>query len=309
MNMPLKDINSTVNILLMLLTLGAASLAIAHGDDEQEEHQEDHNSVAISAEIANKSAIKTAIAQAGVLQERIKLYGTLVVDPLRVSHIQARYPGLIRSVKPSIGMRVKAGDLLATVESNESLREYSLLSPIEGRVAERHANAGEFTADRVLFSILDEQVLELHLQAFPADAAKIKHGQAIAISADGQQAHTRIEYITPRHGEAPTLEVHAPVDNSSGQWVPNQAVEGWVSIADIPVALSLDNRALQTVKGQTGVFVQEANGYEFHPLQLGRSDGVFTEVLDGLAAGATYAVENAYVLKADLEKSGASHDH
>jgi hypothetical protein len=77
MNMPLKatrlalkDINSTVNILLMLLTLGAASLAIAHGDDEQEEHQEDHNSVAISAEIANKSAIKTAIAQAGVLQDR-----------------------------------------------------------------------------------------------------------------------------------------------------------------------------------------------------------------------------------------------
>ncbi len=319
MNFPINLAKTTVvKTLLLALSLSVAAPLLAHSDHEHghDEHEdENRNHVAISHDLAGKSGLTTAIAAEGVLQERIKLYGNIVADPLRLSHIQARYPGLIRSVKPTIGTRVKAGEQLATVESNESLREYPLLSPIDGTVVERHANAGEFTADRVLFSILDERVLELHLQAFPADAARVKNGQAIVISADGQKASTRIEYITPRHGETPTLEVHAPVDNSAGNWVPNQAVEGWVSIADTQVALRVENRALQEVKGQTGVFVQEGdpstgvNTYEFHALELGRSDGTYSEVVEGLEAGASYVVENAYVLKADLEKSGASHDH
>ncbi len=303
--------NLFIKTLLLALTLSVANPLLAHSDhdDEHEHEEENRNHVVISEKLADKSGIKTAIAGEGVLQERIKLYGNIVADPLRLSHIQARYPGLIRSVKPSIGMRVKAGEVLATVESNESLREYPLLSPIDGTVVERHANAGEFSADRVLFSILDERVLELHLQAFPTDAAKVKNDQAIVIQGNDQETHTKIEYITPRYGDTPTLEVHAPVDNSAGNWVPNQAVEGWVSIAETPVAVRIENRALQEVKSQPGVFVHEADNYEFHPLELGRSDGIYTEVINGLNAGDEYVVENTYVLKADLEKSGASHDH
>ena len=286
------------------------SVTAAHG---QQRYQWDFGSyegrLELPAALAQASGLATAIASEGVLHERIKLYGNIVADPLRLSHMQARYPGLIRSVKPSIGMRVKAGEVLATVESNESLREYPLLSPIDGTVVERHANAGEFTADRVLFSILDERVLELHLQAFPADAAKVKNGQSIVIRTDGQEATTKIEYITPRHGETPTLEVHAPVDNSEGSWVPNQAVEGWVSVADTAVALRVENRALQSFRDWQVVFIKVNDTYEIRPLELGRSDGIYTEVLSGLNAGDEYVVENAYVLKADLEKSGASHDH
>lgn len=265
--------------------------------------------VTMADEVAAASGLTKAIAGEGVLQERIKLYGTIVADPLRVSHIQARYPGLIRSVKPTIGTRVKAGEVLATVESNESLREYPLLAPIDGVVVERHSNPGEFTADRVLFTLLDERVLELHLQAFPTDASKIKTGQAITISANGQQAQTKTEYITPRHGETPTLEVHAPVDNSNNLWVPNQAVEGWVDIAQIPVPLMVDNRALQSFRDWQVVFIQIGDTYEIRPLELGRTDGQFTEVLGGLNVGDSYVVENSFLLKADLEKSGASHDH
>lgn len=301
--------NTYLTTLLLILSI-SVSQALAHSDHEHDEHEdENRNHVAITSEMAVKIELKTAIASEGVLQERIKLYGNIVADPLRLSHIQARYPGLIRSVKPSIGMRVKAGEVLATVESNESLREYPLLSPIDGTVVERHANAGEFTADRVLFSILDERVLELHLQAFPADAAKVKNGQSIVIRADGQEATTKIEYITPRHGDTPTLEVHAPVDNSEGNWVPNQAVEGWVSIAETPVAVRIENRALQSFRDWQVVFIKVNDTYEIRPLELGRSDGIYTEVLGGLNAGDEYVVENAYALKADLEKSGASHDH
>ncbi len=309
--------NSFIKTLLLVASLGLSANLFASGDhdhghdehDEHHEHEEERTSVTMTAKVAKASGLTTAIAGEGLLQERIKLYGNIVADPLRVSHIQARYPGLIRSVKPTIGTRVKAGEVLATVESNESLREYPLLSPIDGRIVERHANAGEFTADRVLFSVLDERILELHLQVFPADAGKIKAGQSVEVQADSQQAQTKIEYITPRHGETPTLEVHAPVDNSAGNWVPNQAVEGWITLAETPVDLRVDNRALQSFRDWQVVFIKVGDTYEIRPLELGRSDGHYTEVLGGLNAGDEYVVDNAYVLKADLEKSGASHDH
>lgn len=314
-----KIIDVYLKALLVIFIVGISSSLYAagdhhaeHGHEHEHEHEHDESAegrVELSAALAQASGLRTAIASDGVLHERIKLYGTIVADPLRLSHIQARYPGLIRSVKPSIGMRVNAGEVIATVESNESLREYPLLSPIDGTVVERHANPGEFTADRVLFSILDERVLELHLQAFPADAAAIKKGQAITLKTEGLEAQTRIEYITPHHGDTPTLEVHAPLDNSAGQWVPNQAVEGWVTIAETPVALRVDNRALQSFRDQQVVFIKVNDAYEIRPLALGRDDGSFTEVLSGLNAGDEYVVENAYLLKADLEKSGASHDH
>ncbi|MDP2380154.1 MAG: heavy metal resistance protein CzcB, partial [Pseudohongiella sp.] len=39
------------------------------------------------------------------------------------------------------------------------------------------------------------------------------------------------------------------------------------------------------------------------------TDGEFVEVLSGLSAGESYVVDNSYLIKADIEKSGAEHAH
>ena len=57
------------------------------------------------------------------------------------------------------------------------------------------------------------------------------------------------------------------------------------------------------------MFIQVDDTYEIRPLELGTSDGTLTEVLEGLQAGDRYVVDNSYLIKADIEKSGASHDH
>ena len=49
--------------------------------------------------------------------------------------------------------------------------------------------------------------------------------------------------------------------------------------------------------------------FEARPLTLGRSDGRFVEVLKGLRAGEAYAAKNSFLIKAELGKSEASHDH
>lgn len=263
----------------------------------------------LSAAVAKQSGITTAVAGAGNLQQNLKLYGHVLPDPVRVSHIQARYPGVIRAVKVTIGSQVKAGDVLASVESNESLRQYNLTAPISGTIIERHANPDEFTGEKTLFTLVDYSQLEVDLQAFPTHANKLKVGQPVALHAGELRANSKIEYLTP-HGEgAATLVAHAPLDNSDSRWTPNQAVEAQVSIAQIPVALMIDNRALQGFRDWQVVFIQVGDTYEIRPLELGQTDGQFTEVLGGLNSGDRYVVDNSYLLKADLEKSGASHDH
>jgi len=82
-----------------------------------------------------------------------------------------------------------------------------------------------------------------------------------------------------------------------------------VTIGEFEVDLMIDNRALQEFRDWQVVFIQIGDQYEIRPMELGRTDGKFTEVLGGLNVGDRYVVENSYLLKADLEKSGASHDH
>ena len=263
----------------------------------------------MSAAIAKESGMTTAIAGAGKLQKTVKLYGQALPDPVRVSHIQARYPGVIRAVKATIGSQVRAGDVLASVESNESLRQYNITAPISGTIIERHANPDEFTGDNVLFTLVDYSQLEVHLHAFAKDANKLKTGQTVLLEGEGRSAISKIESLTSHEDGAPTLIAHIPLPNSLGDWVPNQSLAGAVTLAEIPVALVIDNRALQGFRDWQVVFIQVGDTYEIRPIELGQSDGQFTEVLGGLNIGDRYVVENSYLLKADLEKSGASHDH
>jgi cobalt-zinc-cadmium efflux system membrane fusion protein len=86
-------------------------------------------------------------------------------------------------------------------------------------------------------------------------------------------------------------------------------VAGDIVVETLDVPLAVDNRALQSFRDWTLVFIQVGDVYEIRPLELGSSDGKQTAVLGGLQAGDRYVVENSYLIKADIEKSGASHDH
>jgi cobalt-zinc-cadmium efflux system membrane fusion protein len=44
-------------------------------------------------------------------------------------------------------------------------------------------------------------------------------------------------------------------------------------------------------------------------VELGKRDATQVQVLAGLNAGDQVVVEQSYLVKADVEKSGASHDH
>lgn len=259
--------------------------------------------------LAAELHVETAVAGPGTLHQSILLYGKTTPDPQGVSHVTARYPGLIRSISADLGERVSAGDTLAVIEANTSLQSYTITAPIDGLVIQRHANPGEFAGEQPLLTIADYGNVWVDLDVFPGDARTIQPGQVVAIRMGDLTAQSSILYLNPGAGDSPNVVARVPLANPDGRWTPGLLVEGDVLVNEEPVPLLVENRALQDFRDWKVVFIKIGSTYEIRPLELGRSDGRYTEVLGGLEAGAEYVVVNSYLLKADLEKSGASHDH
>jgi cobalt-zinc-cadmium efflux system membrane fusion protein len=99
------------------------------------------------------------------------------------------------------------------------------------------------------------------------------------------------------------------LDNADRRWTPGLFLEGAVRIGETKVPLAVKRSGLQAFRDFTVVFEQVGETYEVRMLELGRQDDTFVEVLAGLKPGVKYVAGNSYLIKADIEKSGASHDH
>lgn len=265
--------------------------------------------VQIESSLAAAVGVRAEIAGAGVIRQTVHLYGKISPDPQQVSHITARYPGLIKSVKPALGDAVIAGEVIATVEANDSLQTYEIKAPISGIVVDSHANPGEFAGAEPLLTVANYRDVWADLNIFPGDAQRVRPGQQVEITMGELTAISRIRYLNPGEGDSPHVIARVPLSNPELIWTPGLLVDADVTVASFDLPLIIDNRALQSFRDWQVVFIQVGDTYEIRPLELGRSDNRYSEVLSGLNVGDLYVVENSYLLKADAEKSGASHDH
>jgi membrane fusion protein, heavy metal efflux system len=266
----------------------------------------------IAADMAAAAEIKTAVAGPGVLRETLALYGTIQPNAERMRSVVARFPGPIRTVAKQIGDTVKAGDTLATIESNESLQVYTVTAPIAGVIAQRHANPGEAAGNEPLFVIADFSSVWADLTLFARDRARLQVGQRVTIAVAEGEPHSEgtVAFVVPA-GTAgnQSLIARVQLNNKQSQWTPGLFVTGAVTVSETQAPLVVLNSALQTFRDFTVVFAKVGDTYEVRMLELGASDGELTEVLGGLEPGTVYVTDNSYLIKADIEKSGASHDH
>ncbi len=265
----------------------------------------------IPAGIASAAGIETALAGPGTIEEKLTLFGAIAADRTRVREVRARFPGVIRSVGKAAGDSVGAGDALAVIESNESLQRYTVTAPIAGVITARTADPGEQAAGDALFEVADLSRVWAEIDVFPSDRARVRAGQSVQIAGAGDvRAMGTIDYVAPI-GDRETQSVSARVvlDNATGLWTPGQFVEAEVTVAAAQVDLAVPLAALQRFRDFEVVFARVGDAYEVRMLDLGRRDTERVEVLGGLAPGTEYVVANSYLVKADVEKAGASHDH
>ncbi|TAM26592.1 MAG: HlyD family efflux transporter periplasmic adaptor subunit [Nevskiaceae bacterium] len=265
----------------------------------------------IAAKIAEEAGIKTELAGPGVLTETLTLYGQIAANPERQREVSARFPGLIRTVAAKLGDAVKAGETLATIESNDSLQTYSLKAPLAGVVTQRDANPGEESGDRVLFTVTDTSAVIAELSVFPKDRARVQPGAAVTLRlADGDATVIgKVARVDVKASSNQSVQARVVIEQHDGSFLPGSFVTGEVAVAERQVPLAVKTTGLQAFRDFTVVYAQVGEIYEVRMLELGTPQGDMVEVLGGLEPGTRYVSENSYLIKADIEKSGASHDH
>jgi membrane fusion protein, heavy metal efflux system len=266
----------------------------------------------ITADAAKAGGIEIETVGPATIGETRELYGTVQLATTARSEIRGQFPGRIVSVTKQVGDTVKRGQLLARIESSESLQVYPVYSTVSGVVAERNGNPGDVTFDRALYVITDPAQTTVVFNIFPKDLGAIQPGTAVQIETmDGTAiAAARLgQYLPDGNAEAGTALVRAAVPNRGGRLRPGMALRGRLTINAVQVPMAVRTEALQRFRDFTVVFANYGEDYEVRMLELGRKSPEWTEVLSGIKPGTPYATKGAFLIRADVEKSGASHDH
>lgn len=267
----------------------------------------------ISAKAAEAAGIKVEKTGSATLKNSIELTGVISMNDERNAKVGGRFPGFVKSVDKAVGEVVRAGDVLATIDRNLTLQDYTVVSPIDGVVVTRSATIGSATTtESVLFEVADLSTVWAELHAFGVDRERVKVGQKVIVESPDKNTRTEgiVSYVTPvAETASQAVVIRVVLDNKESKWFPGSFVRGFVTVGETTVPLAVKNSGLQGFRDFTVVFAKIEDTYEVRMLELGKSDGEWTEVLGGIERDQDYVVENSFLIKADIEKSGASHDH
>ncbi|MGY8899461.1 MAG: efflux RND transporter periplasmic adaptor subunit [Paraglaciecola sp.] len=310
-NKNLNQINISIIVFIISSTLGLLfSTAINASEDKHgDEPAHEIELVLMADSLAQKMGVKTKSVQPGSLEVSARLYGSIVTDPASLSHVRARFDGIVTKVNANLGKKVEKGETLAVVESNQSLKTYSVTAPFSGVVIARHANEGELSNGQVLFSVANYNEVWAELKVFPKQLPSISEQQPVVLGVQGAAEESTIEHLLPSPNEMPYILAYAKIGNTSGLWPVGAAIKGDVIINRSDVSMMIPKTSIQAFEGNSVVFVKNGNEYRPEPVTLGRQDSKNVEVLSGLRIGDVIVSENSYLFKADLEKSEAGHEH
>lgn len=323
----------TQNLAKFFLLIGLAMLfprgAIAGGGHdhghghEEEEHEHGHGGhgdeheeegvVRLSEEALTNAKIDVREAGSATLAEQLRVNGRISPVSSNVAHIASRFSGVIREVKKDIGEPVEAGDVLAIVESNQNLQKFEVRALKAGVVTDRHATIGEsIKEDDALFIVMDLSQLWADFMIFQRDVSKVKLGQEISVYIAGRAEpfKSKLSFISPIVDDTTqSRTARTVISNPDNTLAPGAFVTGQIAIANYQVPVAVTYEGLQTIEGKDVVFVKDEEGFEKREVSVGRSDGTHSEILSGIKVGEKYAATNSFILKAELGKSEAEHEH
>ena len=152
----------------------------------------------------------------------------------------------------------------------------------------------------------------MDLSVYRRDLPRVKLGDTVLIDIGdgGKPIEAKLSYISPiGSSDTQSALARAVVSNDdlrlrAGLFVSAQLI---LTAKEVPVVVK--SEALQTVENRNVVFVRNGNKFEVRDVELGSRDPEQVEVVFGLLEGDKYAAKNSFVVKAELAKGSASHEH
>jgi cobalt-zinc-cadmium efflux system membrane fusion protein len=283
-----------------------------HAGHAHEEHGEEGH-VELSPAARKNANLKIEEAEGAKIKTLLPLYGKIASNEETLAHVQPRFPGVVKDVRKRLGDKVEKGDLLAVVESNDSLRSYEIKSEVSGTVIQKDITLGEFVKNEdTIYTIADLTTVWVDLAVFREDFRKLKVGQPVEIhpGAGEEAIQNTVAYISPFGTEGTqTMLARCVVPNPNGDMRPGLFVTAEIATGEVDAPVAVKLAAIQTLKERTVVFVEEGDAFEAREVELGVRDNERVEVLSGLLPGDKYVSDNSFILKAELGKEEAEHEH
>ncbi|MCP4582225.1 MAG: efflux RND transporter periplasmic adaptor subunit [candidate division Zixibacteria bacterium] len=295
-----------------------------HGETDADEDHSDHEghsdefTVTLTPEAIKLAGITFSQAKHGHIGRTVELPGEIGFNEDRLAHIAPRFAGIARQTNYRVGDYVEEGDVVAIVESNESMNSYSITAPISGWVINRHITPGEYVSEEnSIYVIADLSKVWVNLAVYPKDINTIKKGQVVEIEAigSGNIITGSIEYVTPII-DCQTRSATARITllNPDNIWRPGAFVQATVTIEPGNESLLVEKNAVQYLNEKSVLFIADGPN-EFMPVDVvtGDSDHGYIQIMSGLSEGTKYVSNGAFELKAKIVTSNldahAGHGH
>lgn len=204
-------------------------------------------------------------------------------------------------------------DALGAAPTSSTLNRLEIRAPFAGTIVEKHLSRGEAVQeDASIFTLSDLRTVWAELAVAPKDLALVRVGQQVMVSSSAleEKVPGRIAYVGALIGEQTrTARARVTLDNPKGAWRPGLFVTVSVQGEQQTVSVAVPAESVQTVDQQRVVFKAVPGGLRAVPVQTGRTDGRMVEILQGVAAGESVASGQVFVLKSELGKASAEHQH
>ena len=197
----------------------------------------------------------------------------------------------------------------------EMIAWYPLRAPFDGTITAKHIALGEVvTTESQVLVLADLTAVWLDLRVHKQDLPRVRKGQTVTVSAPGlPRATGAISYLGGLLEESTrTVLARVVLPNPLGVLRPGLFVTAQVAVETVDADLVVPRESIQELDDRSCVFVREGERFVPHPVTIGRSDSILTEIVDGLEAGQKVATQNSFRLKAEVGKltmGGGGHGH
>lgn len=294
-----------------VLALGASTSCSKKAATEAEKPKGAHNENIVTVAKANLEhvEIKTEIAKLGNLETTLKVAGRVSENMNKTAKVMSTLEGRLIKLNVDVNDRVRAGEVLALVQTPELLgRPLEVKSPIDGVITERKSTTGELVSkESQIFTVSEPADLWVLAEIKERDIGAVKVGQDAVFSVlayPGEQFRGKVVRIGNRvEEESRTLEVRIEVNNADGRLKAGMFADVEIVTTVLENVLITTDTALQSEGDNQIVFVAlDETKFEKRVVKIGMEQGGKLQVLAGVKDGEKVVTTGSFILKSEMLK-------
>ncbi len=292
---------------VLLTAFGCSKKETAKKPEHAEKHEE--NIVTLTKANLEHVEIKTAAITPGNIDTTFKAAGRVSENLNKTAKISSTLEGRLVKLNVDLNDKVKAGDVLALIQTPELLgRALELKAPIDGVVIDRKATTGELVSkEKEIYVISDPNDLWVIAEVKERDVGSVKVGQDATFSVlayPGEVFRGKVVRTGNQvEAESRTMEVRIEADNADGRLKAGMFADVEIVTTTLRDVVVIPDTAVQTDEDKQIVFVAlDGNRFEKRVVKLGMEQHGRAQVLEGVKAGDTLVTQGSFILKSEMLK-------